>query len=524
MFGLGYYKKICAVSIELVIDVRSEEVHVAFLKDKKLLELTQEKKDNRFAVGDIYLAKVKKIAPALNACFVDVGYEKNGFLHYLDLGEQFNSLNKFLSIALRNNKSVSHLSKMQMLEDISKGGKISEVVSEGQHFLVQIAKEPISTKGPRLTTEISIAGRHLVLIPCGNKVSISQKIESAEEKTRLKRLLESIKPRNYGVIVRTVAEGKTAAVLDKELRGLVKKFENSLKDASAKKKMPQLVLSEVNRTAVILRDILNDSISGVYVNDRETYYDIKEYIKDIAPEMERIVHRETDEKSPIFEKFDVNSQLKKGFGRTVSFGKEGYLVIEHTEACHVIDVNSGNRNKAKDQESNALLTNMAAAEEIARQLRLRDMGGIIVIDFIDMSDGQHRQQLYSHLKELMSMDRAKHNILPLTRFGLMQITRQRVRPVLNIDVEEGCPTCKGTGKVEPVISVVDDIKNRLEQTEWKSVAVQVHPYLEAYLNRGLFTSVRKDWQKELKKKIIFRPLSTLGINKFIIEENVKKKK
>lgn len=509
------------MSKELIIDVQSDEVHIALLKDKKLLELSQEKKDNQFAVGDIYLAKVKKLMPALNACFVEVGYEKSGFLHYLDLGGQFNSINKFLSIVQKNKNTLSHLSKMQLLPDISKEGKITEAVHEGQQLLVQIAKEPISTKGPRLTTEISIAGRHLVLIPCGNKVSISQKIGSAEEKKRLKNLLESIKPRNYGIIVRTVAEGKTAAVLDKELRGLVKKFENSLQDISKTKKSPQLVLSEINRTAVILRDILDDSLEGIYVNDRETYYDIKDYVQGIAPELEKIIKREKGN-IPIFEKYDINSQLKKGFGRTVSFGKQGYLVIEHTEACHVIDVNSGNRTKAADQETNALLTNMAAAEEIARQLRLRDMGGIIVVDFIDMSNGEHRQKLHNTLKEAMNLDRAKHNILPLSKFGLMQITRQRVRPVQKIDVREGCPTCKGTGKIEPTISIIDDIQNKIEQTPIKNIVLQTHPFIEAYLNRGFWKSIRKEWQKKFGKKISCQALNNLGINTFRIIDATKK--
>ncbi|PVX51915.1 ribonuclease G [Balneicella halophila] len=512
------------MSKELVIDVQSDEIHIALLKDKKLQELNQEKKDNQFAVGDIYLARVKKLMPSLNACFVEVGFEKAGFLHYLDLGGQFNSINKFLKIVQKNKNTLSHLSKMQLLPDISKDGKISEAVSEGQQLLVQIAKEPISTKGPRLTSEISIAGRHLVLIPCGNKVSISQKIDSAEERKRLKNLLESITPRNYGIIVRTVAEGKTASVLDKELRGLVKKFENSLMDISASTKAPKLVLSEINRTETILRDILDDSIEGIYVNDRETYYDVKDYIQGIAPEMEKVVKREKGD-IPIFEKYDINSQLKKGFGRTVSFGKQGYLVIEHTEACHVIDVNSGNRTKATDQETNALNTNMAAAEEIARQLRLRDMGGIIVVDFIDMNDSQHRQKLHSTMKEAMSGDRARHNILPLSKFGLMQITRQRVRPVQKIDVREACPTCKGTGKIEPTISIVDDIQNKIEQSPLKNIILQVHPFIEAYLNRGFWKTIRKEWQKKYNKKIVCQALSTLDISSFnIIDPNEIKKK
>ncbi len=510
------------MSKELVIDVQEEEIHIAFLKNKKLIELSQEKKDNQFAVGDMYLAKVKKVMPSLNACFVEVGYEKAGFLHYLDLGEHFYSLNKFLNIVQKNKNSLSRLSKMQLLEALNKEGKINQVVQEGQDLLVQISKEPISTKGPRLTTEISIAGRNIVLIPCGNKVSISQKISSNEEKKRLKRLLESIKPRNYGVIVRTVAEGKTASVLDKELNGLVKKFENSLHKLTVSAKAPKLVMSEINRTETILRDILDDSIQGIYVNDKETYYDIKDYVQGIAPEMEKIIKFEKSN-VPIFEKYDVNSQLKKGFGKTVSFGKQGYLVIEHTEACHVIDVNSGNRSKAADQETNALTTNIAAAEEIARQLRLRDMGGIIVVDFIDMGKSEHRQQLYEMMRNEMEGDRARHNILPLSKFGLMQITRQRVRPVEKIDVREGCPTCKGTGKVEPMISIIDEIAHKIEQCDAKYILLQVHPFIEAYLTKGLWKTIKRDWQRKYKKKITCQVLNTLGVNTFnVLDAKAKK--
>ncbi len=503
-----------AVSNELVIDVSADQISIALLKDKRLVELIVEDKGQQFAVGDIYLAKVRKLMPALNASFVDVGYEKDAFLHYFDLGAQFETLNKFLRLVLEEKrKKAPKVSAMNLEQEISKEGQISTTLSEGQRILVQIAKEPISTKGPRLTSEISIAGRHLVLIPFSNKVSISQKIESQEEKNRLKKLLQSIKPRNYGVIVRTVAEGKKAEVLDKEFRGLVRKWENAFETLTAGKK-PKLILSEINRTTAVVRDLLNTSFQNVYVNDAEVYEDLKDYIKTIAPEREGVV-KLVKNNTPIFERFNVNQQLKKGFGKTVSFGKKGYLVIEHTEACHVIDVNSGNRSKAKDQASNAWDTNMAAAVEIAHQLRLRDMGGIIIVDFIDMNNAEHRQGLYDAMREEMSRDRAKHNILPLSKFGLMQITRQRVRPVMDIEVNEGCPTCMGTGKIGPAISFLENIEEQLSLTEEKTIIIQAHPYIAAYLNKGFWWSIRRKWQKTHGKSLKVEELNSLGINTFV---------
>jgi len=415
------------VNTELIIDVRETEIAIALLENKQLVELNKERSNVQFSVGDIYLGKVKKIMPGLNAAFVDVGYEKDAFLHYLDLGPQFKTLQKYVQDHYsRKNKTIP-ISKYNMLPDIDKGGKITDVLSSGQPVMVQIAKEPISTKGPRLTSEISLAGRNIVLVPFNDKVSISQKITSPEERKRLKRLMESILPKNFGVIVRTAAEGKKVAVLDAELGSLIKRWEitvEKLKNPGC----PALLTSEIKRTSAILRDMLNGSFNSIHVNDENVYEEIREYIESIAPEKEKIVKLYTGN-VPIFDQFGVEKQIKSLFGRTVSIKSGAYLIIEHTEALHVIDVNSGNRSKSSnDQETNALEVNLAAVDEIARQLRLRDMGGIIVVDFIDMHSNENKQMVYERMKELMSRDRAKHNILPLTKFGLMQITRQRVRP------------------------------------------------------------------------------------------------
>jgi len=498
---------------ELIIDASSPEISIALLEDKQLVELKKEKSNPKYSVGDIYLGKVKKIMPGLNAAFVDIGYGKDAFLHYLDLGPQFNSLNKYLSLALSHKGKVIPLYKFKREQDIHKEGKIVNVLKAGHSVLVQIVKEPISTKGPRLSSEISIAGRNLVLIPFSDKVSISQKIESDEERNRLKRLLLSIRPKNFGIIVRTVAEDRKVAVLDSELRGLIKKWESALENLTGVNP-PKLVISEINRTTAIVRDILNVSFNSIHINDKVLFREMKEYISTIAPEKKKILKLFTGSE-PIFERFGINKQIKSLFGRTVSFKNGAYMIIEHTEALHVIDVNSGNRSKAMaDQETNAVDVNMAAAYEVARQLRLRDMGGIIVVDFIDMTSNDHKNMVFEKMKEAMAADRTKHNILPLSKFGIMQITRQRVRPEMNIDVSEKCPSCEGTGTISPSIMFPEKLKEMIrstvEQFKLKKLTIRVHPFIEAYLNRGMFPLISK-WGKEMGCRITAKPETSQSI-------------
>ncbi len=491
---------------DLIIDVKSKEVAIALLRDKELVELNNEKNNIQFTVGDIYLANVKKTMPSLNAAFVDVGYEKDAFLHYLDLGPQFQSLNKYLDQCLNPKNAVFELSKFKTMPDIDKAGKINDVLKGGQKIIVQIAKEPISTKGPRLTSEISIAGRNLVLMPFSNKVSVSQKIKSVEERNRLLNLIKSIKPAKYGVIIRTVAEGKRVADFDAELRELVDKWENAFKNLTEKSPVPSLAIGELNRTAAIVRDMMNESFNSIVVNDETIYKDIKGYIYEIAPEKEKIVklHKE---KTPIFDFYGIEKQIKGLFGKTVVFKHGAYLVIEHTEALHVIDVNSGNRNKKDvDQETNALEVNLAAADEIARQLRLRDMGGIIVVDFIDMTSPENRKKLYERMRDNLKLDRAKNHLLPLSKFGIMEITRQRVRPEMNIKTRETCPVCKGSGEVEATILFIDELETHFkylsETINSKKLTLKVHPFIEAFLNKGFFSNIRKTWSKKYKRKLL----------------------
>ena len=483
------------MSSDLIIDVTPSEIVIALQENKKLVELTRERSGAKFAVGDIYLGKVKKIMPSLNAAFIDVGYSKDAFLHYLDMGPQFATLNKFLRIATSRKNRIFSIARIQSEPDINKEGKVNELLKVGQKILVQVAKEPISTKGPRLTSEISIAGRNMVLIPFSDKISVSQKIRSNEEKSRLKKLIQSIKPRKYGVIIRTVAEGKKVAELDQELRRLVDKWESSF-NKLGRAQAPSLIIGEMDRTTALLRDIYHSDFSSIIVNDQTASEEIADYIGSIEPEKRKIV-KHYNGRLPIFEHYGIDKQIKGSFGKTVSFKDGAYLIVEHTEAFHVIDVNSGNRARAgNDQESNALDVNLAACDEIARQLRLRDMGGIIVIDFIDMHVSANRQKVNEHMKEVMAQDRTKHNILPLSKFCLMQITRQRVRPEENIETAENCPTCNGTGKIVPSILFADELESKvryaLKELNKKKLLLKVHPFLAAYLTNGL-KSPRNRW-------------------------------
>jgi len=483
------------VSSDLIIDVTPSEIVIALQENKKLVELTREKSGARFAVGDIYLGKVKKIMPSLNAAFIDVGYEKDAFLHYLDMGPQFSTLNKFLRMVSSRKNKITSISRIHSEPDINKEGRITEILKVGQNILVQVAKEPISTKGPRLTSEISIAGRFMVLMPFSDKVSVSQKIKTNEEKSRLKKLIQSIKPRKYGVIVRTAAEGKKVAELDQELRGLVDKWETTLHKLR-RAQAPSLIIGEMDRATALLRDIYTPEFNSIIVNDQSVWNEITNYIVSIQPDRKKIV-KLFKGRRPIFEHYNIEKQIKSSFGKTVSFKNGAYLIVEHTEAFHVIDVNSGNRAKTSgDQESSALDVNLAACDEIARQLRLRDMGGIIVIDFIDMHNQSNRQKVYEHMKEVMARDRTKHNILPLSKFCLMQITRQRVRPEEIIETAEKCPTCNGSGKIMPTILFADELDNKvkyiLKDLNKKKLRISVHPYIAAYLTSG-FKSLRNQW-------------------------------
>ncbi len=511
---------------ELIINSDPGGVTIALLKDRSLAELHQEQLGNNFSVGDIYLGRIKKIMPGLNAAFVDVGYEKDAFLHYFDLGAQVNSVLKFTKDSKPNKIGSSLLEGFTLEKEIQKTGKITEVLTKNQLIPVQITKEPISTKGPRLSIDLSLAGRFVVLVPFIDTVSVSKKIKSNAERSRLKKLIDEIRPKNFGIIIRTVSEGRGKEELQKDVEELCEKwkaFSQKLPTTEPTKK----ILGEIDRTSSILRDILNADFQSIVLNDPDIFEEVKTYIHGISPEQEKIVKLYKG-KDPLYEHYGIDKQIKALFGKTVTMMGGAYLVIEHTEALHVIDVNSGNRtNGEQNQEENALQVNMEAAKEIARQLRLRDMGGIIVVDFIDMHKPQNRKELFDHLRDEMADDRAKHTILPPSRFGLVQITRQRVRPEMSVTTVEKCPSCGGSGEVRPNVLIIDDIQDTLsyilKQPNTKHLHLKVNPFIGAYLRMGWFSPQIK-WFFKFKKWIKIQDETSyhfLEFHFFSGEEEVK---
>ena len=492
------------VKTELIIRSNSSDIDFALLRDGRLVELHNETLDNKFSVGDIFLAKVKKTLSGLNAAFVNVGSEKDAFLHYHDLGPQLSSLKKYTQQVVSGKRKDYTLKNFHFEKDINKNGKIDDAIKSGQNLLVQVVKEPISTKGPRISSELSIAGRYLVLVPFSDRVSVSQKITNTKEKERLKRLAQSIKPKGFGVILRTVAKDIKVAELDQDLQNSLQRWINMCKQLP-KAQAPKKVLSELNRASSILRDIFDESFSSIITNDPSLHQEIVEYLGRIAPEKVSIAKQYTS-RVPIFDFYGIEKQIKASFGKTVSMKKGAYLVIEHTEALHVVDVNSGNRsNKANSQADTALEVNLIAASEIARQLQLRDMGGIIVVDFIDMHTAEHRKKLYDFMRDEMKMSRTKHKVLPPSKFGLIQITRQRVRPERNIKTKEENPN--KNGEVEAPIVLIDkieyDLKKLLEEDK-KDVVLHVHTFVASHLTKGL-NSIQMQWFLKYKKWIKIIP-------------------
>ena len=487
---------------DLIINSSADGVEIVLLEDKKLVEIHNEKMDARWAVGDLYLGKVRKIIPGLNAAFVDVGFEKDAFLHYTDLSPYAKSIIKFTQLAMNDNNNQFDFSKFETAPEIVKTGKISEVLNGKPNIMVQILKEPIAAKGPRLTCEVSLAGRYVVLTPFNEIVAVSKKIHTSEERKRLQKIIEAIRPKNFGVIVRTAAEGQSTAELHEDLLTLIenwKNIQNNLRGAVA----PTRIMSEESKTNSILRDLLSEDFNKIVVNDKKIFDLTLSYLQRIAPQKSNIISLHTGDVS-IFDQYGITKQVKSSFGKTVNLPSGAYLIIEHTEALHVIDVNSGFKSVSNNQEENALQTNLEAAEEIARQLRLRDLGGIIVIDFIDMKLPDNKRKVQEALDEHMKTDRARHTVLPISKFGLLQATRQRIRPEVNINTAEDCPACGGSGKITSTLLLEDEMEKKLAYLAThghKSLVLLVHPIIHSHLTKGLFTSIIKRWKKKYKIKL-----------------------
>ena len=509
-YFVGYlFSKVAIVNKDLIINSSPEGVEIALLEEKKLVEIHNEKLDARWSVGDLYLGKVKKIIPGLNAAFVDVGFEKDAFLHYTDLSPYIKSILKYTQQATADENNQFDFSKFQSAPEIIKTGKISEVLNGKPHILVQILKEPIAAKGPRLTCEISLAGRFVVLTPFNEIVAVSKKIHSGEERKRLQKIFEGVRPKNFGVIVRTAAEGKSTSELHEDLLTLTQNWKNiqsNLKGAMP----PTRIMNEESKTTSILRDLLNEDFNKIVVNDKKIFDITLSYLQRIAPQKANILSMYTGDQA-IFDQYGITKQVKSSFGKTVNLNSGAYLIIEHTEALHVIDVNSGFKSVSNNQEENALQTNLEAAEEIARQLRLRDIGGIIVVDFIDMKLPENRKKVHEALEDYMKTDRARHTVLPISKFGLLQATRQRIRPEVNINTSEDCPACVGTGKITSALLLEDEMEKKLAYLTThghKSLIIMVHPIIHSHLTKGIFTSIIKRWKKKYKIKLSSQPSNT----------------
>ncbi len=492
---------------ELIISHENAQSKIALLEDGRLLELHEQEDVSDFVVGDLFIGKVKKLAPNMNAAFVSIGYEKDAFLHYQDLGPQFLTYKKFLQDTISKKQQNSSLKNFEVQKEIDKNGNIEKILGKDDSVILQITKEPISTKGPRISTQISLTGRFLVLIPFDKSVSISKKISNAEERERLKTLIESIKPEGFGVIIRTVAEGKKVAELHNDMNQLIQKWENTFKNLQ-KNKVPSKVLSEQDKASSILRDNFNADFVSIICDDEQMVDEMRDYLEVIAPERKNIVQF-YDKPIPLMEYYNVEKQLKQSFGKHVNIpsSKGAYLVIEHTEALHVIDVNSGNNISSGNSASkeHALNVNKMAATEVARQLRLRDMGGIIVVDFIDMINAEHRKELYDHLRLEMERDKARHKILPPSKFGLIQLTRQRTRPEKQIETKEENPNIDGE-ILAPIVVVerMEEVIRNIIQKEKGKIFLHVHPFVEAYLTKGLM-SIQMKWFMKYKKWVTIIP-------------------
>ena len=504
------------MSNELYISATQKGNRIALAQDRRVIEYHFDETEQQFTVGDLYLGTVRKVVSGLNAAFIDIGYEKDAFLHYHDLSPNINSLNQFTKDIIARKPISTKLKNFKLLPQIDKLGKISDVLTRNQPILVQVVKEPISSKGPRLSCDISIAGRFIVLVPFANAVNISKKITSKQERQRLHKLLSSVKPENFGVIVRTVAEGKEMEELQRDMETCIAKWEQGM-NILKKAKPCDRIVTEMDRAASILRDMLNDDFDSIVVDDKDTYESIKTYLQTIAPDKANILKLHSG-KTKAFEHYGIEKQLKSLFGRSVSLQGGGYLIIEHTEALHVIDVNSGNKStREEDQEATALTVNLEAAKEIARQLRLRDMGGIVVIDFIDMKKVENKRLVHEALKDEMKTDRSKYTILPISKFGLSQITRQRVRPEMNISTRENCPTCGGTGTIQASIAVTDLIENHLDyiitkQNE-RGISIILHPFVYSYYREGMITRQLK-WFFKYRTWVNLVKDSSIGITEF----------
>ncbi len=461
---------------EIIINSTNEDTRIAILENGQLVELFVERSDNERMVGDIYKGRVRKVVRGMQAAFIDIGFEQDAFLHFNDMGSNVNQL--FADIDEELLEGNGH----------SKDVDPADLLRTGQEIVVQIIKEPISNKGPKVTTELTIPGRFMVLVPNQKRIGVSRKIASAKERRRLRQIARKILPKNFGLIIRTAAAGKGEEVLVQDLNKLIKTW-NKIQQKIKTEEPPMLLFKDLGMASSVIRDLFTADVARVVVDSRKLYREITRYLKDVGSELlSRVEYFKSRE--PIFDVFHIEEEIEKSLLKKVWMKNGGYIFIEHTEALTVVDVNSGRYFGRKNHEQNSLKINLEASREIARQLRLRDVGGLIVIDFIDMEREENRKKVLNELQKEFSRDRAITRIEGMSRFGLVQMTRQRIRPSLLYNISEPCPLCEGSGLVPTkstvLASIERAIRRYLARGNDRRLLIRAHPEIVEYLNNRRF--------------------------------------
>lgn len=494
---------------EIIVSATANEIRIAITEDERLAELYVESPEKERMVGDIYLGRVARVMPGIKAAFIDIGMKQDAFLHFSDISS---SLNEYTAMIDDEDKDVDtdedsdddeqdNKSQTQPTqrsnEPQMRTGRPPQItipqLKKGQEILVQVTKEPMGKKGVRVTSEVSLAGRFLVLLPFDGKIGVSKRINNFREKRRLRRIVRSILPEGFGAIIRTVAQVQEENLLRQDLEDLIKKW-REIEQSVKSEEPPTLIHKEMSTISSVLRDLFTEDVEKVVVDSKKLYKEIRLYVKWIAPHMVDKVEYYKD-KEPIFDAYGIEKELATSLSRKVWLKSGGYIIVEQTEAMVVVDVNSGRYAAKKDQELNSLKMDLEAAREICRQLRLRDIGGIVVIDFIDLEDERNKKKVYDELKKEFKKDRAKVTVLPLTEFGIAQITRQRIRQSILHSFSEPCPVCGGGGLVLSKSSVLNHIERWIRRFKADSrerrIKLRVHPSMSAFLREGTLSRSTK---------------------------------
>lgn len=490
---------------DIIINSTNEDTRIALLENHRLVEIFVERPDNERTVGDIYKGRVRRVMKGMQAAFIDIGFEQDGFLHFSDMGSDVNQLFADIDEELLDNG--------QKKEEIDP----ASLLRNGQEIVIQIIKEPISTKGPRVTTELTLPGRFMVLIPNQNRVGVSRKVSSTRERRRLRSIARKLRPKNFGIIIRTVAEGKDYSALQSDLQKLLKNWGKIQSDIE-KSIAPKLIFKDLGMASSVIRDLFTSDVKRVVVDSRKMYREITRYLNEVNSELlQRVEYFKSH--APIYDVFGIEEELRRSLERKVWMKNGGYLFIEQTEALTSIDVNSGRYFGKKDHERNSLKINLEAAREICRQLRLRDIGGLIVIDFIDMEQEENQKKVLQELQKEFTHDRAVTRIAEMSRFGLIEMTRQRIRPSYIFNITEPCTLCEGTGLVPTRATVLANIERLIRRyiasNYSRNIIIQAHPDMISFLNsKKLSRKRRLMWKYWIK--IHTEPRPSLRIYDFRI--------